>query len=60
MGEFALSTNREIRSVYEGYYGRSAGKSFVVFVLISLLSVDRNQNSGWSAAHGKLQLRSLF
>jgi len=33
---------------------------FVVFVLISLLSVDRNQNSGWSAAHGKLHSESIL
>jgi hypothetical protein len=31
---------------------------FVVFVLISLLSVDRNQNSGLVTSHGKLDSES--
>ena len=31
---------------------------FVVFVLISLLSVDRTQNSGLVANHGKLDSES--
>src|SRR6266478_9749023 len=36
---------------------------FVIFILISLLSVDRNQNSGLVTSHGKIgseRLISLF
>jgi hypothetical protein len=38
--------------------GALVASLFVVFVLISLLSVDRTQNSGLVTSHGKLDSES--